>query len=73
MAGVRVQGLATLWRWLTLEPPAKGVWFLCLLCYSRSRTAGIFLPFHVARVLWAPTSAFVTALLRLGGDLYPLL
>jgi hypothetical protein len=73
MVGVGVQGLAVMWRRLALKPLARGVHFLCLLCCSRSRTTGIFLPFHFARVLQAPTLAFVTTLLRLGDDLCPLL
>jgi hypothetical protein len=71
MAGTRVRGLADLRRRLALEHPARGVRLLCLLCCSRSRAAGIFLPLHAGGVLWAPASAFVATLLRLGGDLCP--
>jgi hypothetical protein len=73
MVGIRIRGLATLRHRLALKPPARRVCFLCLLCCSRSHTAGILLPPHAAGVLWAPASAPVAALLCFGGDLHPLL
>jgi energy-converting hydrogenase Eha subunit B len=73
MAGVEVRGLAALQRCFALHPLARGVHFLCLLCYSQPHAAGILLPSHTIVVLRAPASALVTALLHFVGDLCPLL